>query len=452
MSRIMIPIDHKWRDLPGNVYAGILLENMVHKVKYVRIGLEKYYIPSFKPDLLLLVHLYDKERQIFAREMSDAGIKIVLAPTEGIPTLDEYRPFAAGISCDLSSVDLHFSWNQTMADLINENPTIERKKIEVIGVNRFDFYHKPLSTLLKSKINFCRENNFDSSLPIITFATNFTQASFYTKQQDFMEKDAEKLGYKKIMDEMHGGPREIAKKDYKSREILLNAFIDLVRTKKNVNFILKTHPSEDHQYYKEKIKTALGSDIKRVAIITTAYIWDVLNVTDILLKRSCTTGVEAWMLGLPTIEMKLNPEEWYFSEEHASGSDVVNTYSKLELLIDDYLNGKLVDQSLLDARKKFITKWCFNNDGNATKKMVGLIDVILKEKQPKRIKKLRFKNYLFYKLLLVGDYFIHDIRVYGFLNTIRKRYIDKLGRDDKFFHEQDIKLWKKKINSVLDSQ
>ena len=447
----MIPIDHKWRDLPGNVYVGILLEKMGHQVKYVRIGLEKYYIPSFKPDLLLLVHLYDKERQFFAQEMSDLGIKIVLAPTEGIPTLDKYRPFAAGIDCDLSSVDLHFAWNHTMADLINENTTIEKNKIHVIGVNRFDFYHPPLNSLLKSKKEFCSVNKMNSELPIITFATNFTQASFYTKQQDFMEKDAEKLGYKKIMDEMHGGPRKIAKKDYKSRELLINAFIKLVQSKEHVNFILKTHPSEDHQYYKDKLKVALGADINRVAIITTAYIWDILNVTDVLLKRSCTTGVEAWMLGLPTIEMKLNPEEWYFSEEHASGSDVVSTYLGLELLIDNYLNGKPIDQSLLDARKQFITKWCFNNDGNATKKMVNLIDSILKENQPKKIKKLRFKDYLFHKLLLVGDYFIHDIRVYGFLNTMNKCYIDRLGRDDKFFHYSDIKIWKKKINSVLDS-
>lgn len=450
MSRIIISIDHKWRDLPGNVYIGILLEKMGHKVKYVRYGLEKYYIPSFKPDLLLLVHLYDKERQVFTREMSDAGIKIVLAPTEGIPTLDKYRPFAAGIGCDLSSVDLHFAWNQTMADLINENLTIEQSKIHVIGVNRFDFYHQPLRSLLKSKIDFCDENNFDPALPIITFATNFTQASFYTKQQDFMEKDAEKLGYKKIMDEMHGGPREIAKKDYKSREMLIDAFINLVLSKKNVNFILKTHPSEDHQYYKDKIKVALGADVNRVAIIATAYIWDILNVTDILLKRSCTTGIEAWMIGLPTIEMKLNPEEWYFSEEHASGSDVVKTYSELESLVEDYLNGKPIEQTLLDAREQFITKWCFNNDGNATRKMVSLIGDLLKENEPKKIKKNRFKDYLFYKLLLVGDYFIHDVRVYGFLNTIKKRYIDKLGREDKYFHFRDIKKWKKKINSVLD--
>ena len=446
----MISIDHKWRDLPGNVYLGELLENYGHKIKYVRNGLEKYYIADFKPDLLVLIHLYEKKRQKFVEELSSLGIKIALLPTEGIPTLPQYRPFAAGANCDLTNVDIHFAWNEPMAKLIQKNHTISKDRIHVVGVNRFDFYHKPLIKLLVSKKEFCEKHNFDYSHPIITFATNFTQASFYKKQSDFLEKDARNLGYKDIMDTMHGGPLEIARKDYESRELLITSFIKLVHKYRNINFILKLHPSEDHEYYSHKLRTILNEDFNRVAIISTGYIWDVLNITDILLKRSCTTGVEAWLLGLPTIEMKLNPEEWYFSNEHAAGSDIATSYDELEKYIDYYLKGGVIKHEMVNARENFITKWCYRNDANSTKRIAEILHNFIDDASGRKADvKFNIKEYLFNKLLSIGDYSVHDIRVYGIRNMINGYYIDKLGREDKYIHNKDIRVWKKKLSSIL---
>ena len=59
-------------------------------------------------------------------------------------------------------------------------------------------------------------------------------------------------------------------------------------------------------------------------------IWDVLNATDILLQRSCLTGIEAWIMGKPTIELHLNPDDWYYSTEIAGGSDEVFNYEQLK--------------------------------------------------------------------------------------------------------------------------
>lgn len=445
MKKVLISIDHKWRDLPGYVYAGILLEQLGHQVYYVRNGLQKYYIPAIKPDLVLMIHLFEEEQRHFANELKKQGIKVALMPTEGIPTLEKYRYFASGAGNDLSSVDLHFVWNEPMAETLSQNSTIDKEKIIVVGVPRFDFYRKPLSSLLMTKQIFCQKYKLNPDYPIITFATNFTQASFYTKNKDFFLSDAQRLGYKTVLDDLFGNFEDIPKRDFESRETLTSAFVQLVKDFPKINFVLKLHPSEDHQFYHEVIKTQLSNYSDRVKILSNEYIWDVLNVTDIELKRSCTTGVEAWLLEKPTIEMKLNPNEWYFSQEHASGSNVVGTYKELADLIDYYISGHKIDTDLLEARSRFIEKWCFNVDGQATKRMVEQLDNLLKKEQSiKNVKRDWKKKVVFYGLQF-GDHFIHDLRIYGLWNTITQHYVDRLGRDDKYFHKLDVNFWKNNL-------
>jgi len=129
MAKILIAIDHKWRDLPGYVYAGLLLEKHGHKVYYVRNGLHEWIIPRLSPNLILLTHLYDKSEQDLSKYYHRNGIKIALMPTEGIPTLEKYRSFAVGQNCDLSGVDLHFVWNELMAELLSQTIQLTKKKL-----------------------------------------------------------------------------------------------------------------------------------------------------------------------------------------------------------------------------------------------------------------------------------------------------------------------------------
>ena len=194
-------------------------------------------------------------------------------------------------------------------------------KIVVAGVPRFDFYSTPLKSILLTKAEFLGKYGLDSRYPLVTFATNFTQASFHTSNRDFYLHNAKKYGRDKVLEEAYGDLGDVPRRDYISRELFLDAFVTLVRNLPKVNFALKLHPTEDHQFYKDLIRRDLCSSASRVRMIAREYIWDVLNATDIELNRSCTTAIESWLLGKPTIEMQLNPDEYYFSPEFASGSD-----------------------------------------------------------------------------------------------------------------------------------
>jgi len=455
MASILIAVDHKWRDLAGYVYAGLLLERLGHRVHYVRNNLEKHYITSIKPNLVLMNHLNPAKKQEFAKYLQRQNIRVAIMPTEGIPTLEGMRrSFVGGKDCDMSGVDLHFVWNQPMADILGENQTLADHKIAVVGVPRFDFYKKPVSSILLTKSAFLKKYELDTRYPLVTFATNFTQASFHTANQDFYLRNAIKYGRDKAFEELFGNLNEVPKRDFMSREIFLEAFVTLVRNFPEVNFVLKLHPSEDHQFYKDLINKNLSSSASRVKIIVHEYIWDVLNATDIQLNRSCTTAIESWLLGKPTIEMQLNPDEYYFSPEHASGSDIVHSSDELVEKVSHYLSGAPVAQNLQQARDQFIQKWCHSPDGNSTRTMVEHIHHLLNDNNYSQNNDddlpANWKQRIYYSFLTLGDHIGHDLRVYGLRNTLTKNYVDKLGRFDKYFHKLDIIEWKQRLSLLPD--
>ena len=454
MAKILIAIDHKWRDLAGYVYMGLLLERLGHVVHYVRNNLEKNYIPTIKPDLVLMNHLLPVKKQAFAHYLQRQNIRVAIMPTEGMPTLDGMRNHMGGKDCDLSGVDLHFVWNEPMADILRENQTIADDKIVVAGVPRFDFYGKPLKSILLTKAAFLKKYELHSRYPLVTFATNFTQASFHTSNQDFYLKNAKKYGRDRVLEELYGNLNDVPKRDYMSREVLLDAFVNLVRESPEVNFVLKLHPTEDHRYYKDLIRKNLSSSASRVRIIVHEYIWDVLNATDIELNRSCTTAIESWLLGKPTIEMQLNPDEYYFSPEFASGSDMVRSSDELIEKVSSYLAGASIPQKLQKDRNRFLRKWCHSPDGKSTKTVVDHIHRLLNDNNriPTSDDDLsaNWKRRIYYHFLTLGDHLGHDIRVYGLRNTLNKNYVDRLGRFDKYFHNRDIVEWEQRLSLSPD--
>lgn len=286
MKKIIISVDHKWRDLPNNVLLKIFLERQGHKVYLIRTGFEEHYVIGVDADLVVMIHLQDELNQDLAKRLRKSGVHVVLMPTEGIPTLDKYRKFSSGVFNDLSGVSIQFVWNITIKNYLRSNKTIDFNKVKVVGCPRFDFYKYPLINILKNKENFCKEYDLNSKLPIVTFATNFTQAQFFYKNREFFFDDASRLGYKKIFNQDYMTLEEVVRNDYHSREIIFEAFIKLVEELRDVNFLLKLHPSEDHQYYKIKFENEYRHLNKRVKLITNQYIWDVLAVTDVLIQRS----------------------------------------------------------------------------------------------------------------------------------------------------------------------
>lgn len=442
MGKIVIGVDHKWRDLPGYVYAKLLLEKLGHEVQLVRNGFEEGCACFHKADLIIYNHVYEDKRAKSIAKLSSFGMLNVLMPTEGIPTLSNTQIFATGKFSDLSNVDVHFVWNSEMKRLMMEHTDFNPEKILITGVPRFDFYKPPLNATLMSKTQFKEKYGINNNYPIVTLATNFTNAGFYKHNEEFLRSDWKKLKVDQVLD-----PQECARRDYESREIIMAGIEELLKRFPEINLIIKLHPSENHAYFYELLRGPLLPFGERVRIIVQEYIWDVLHVTDVLLKRSCTTGVEAWMMGKPTVEVRLNPDEWYCSEEHAGGSDIIASVDELAQKVDYYLAGGVVPDCLVQKRQEFLEKWCYRIDGKSTERFVGIVDKMVKAKGSASEISYDWstlKQMAIYGVLRMTDYKIHDLRVYGW-----DAKEDKLGRVDKYIHDADADYWYTKIRNAV---
>lgn len=442
-KHILFFVDHKWRDLLISVYIKLLLEERGYKVTISRNGFESIVLPAVQPDVVIFNHVYEDKRVKVIKKFKRNGLKVIILPTENIPVMDNVQKLFAGATSDLSVVDMFFVWNQVVGDIVKSEKTIEPERLRVIGVPRFDIYRQPLLSVISKREDFLAKYNLNKKYPVITMATNFTMASFSFKNKEFFKKDT-----KQLKTEQLGYNEQIALQDLKSREIFHQSFLRLINDYPEANFIIKPHPSEDHTpYYDilEKIKNSPAQG--RVAVVLTEYIWDVLTATDILLERSCLTGLEAWTMGKPTIELHLNPDEWYHSPEMASGSDEVLNYDQLRERIDYYLGGGSIEPSTLKNREEIIKRWCNGLDGMASLRFADELDGFLQgeQKAARRFSWSDIKNYLLYYIFIFPDYRLLDMKLY----KNRGKKIDKLGRTDKYFRARDIKYWEGRLRPLL---
>lgn len=437
MKKILISIDHKWRDLPGHVLLGEYLTKKGMEVTYCRNGLERYYLDNVNYNYVVINHIFESSRQILIKEYALRGVQFIILPTEGIPTLEDFTDFALGVELDYSGVACYAFWNSLYLKRFKKNSTMNLLKIYIAGVPRFDFYkHKNLAKISTYKFKT------NSPSKKILWATNFTQAQFHEpKKSMLLEADSIRLGYKEVLEKMQGSLPTVAKKDYYARQNSLDIMCRFIQDHPNIQLVLKPHPSEDGTFY-EKFLHSKGISNKRAVVVKNEYIWDLLKWCDVEVSRSCTTAVEAWHLKKPTID--LNPDKsWYHSHKHSSGSYEAGSYEELlvamkQSLIDEWKG----NHTIRLARSKFINTYCEGRESYRTRSLADAIYNLDEVKKKQRHKKhFSFKSWCIFIMLKYFDHFPHSIRVYGFSYLLGNR-IDRFGRSDKYFHNNDIRKWK----------
>lgn len=442
-KHILFFVDHKWRDLLSSVYIKLLLEKRGYRVTLARNGFERFILPVLQPDAVIFNHVYEDKRVNLIKRFVSNGLKVIILPTENIPVLDKVKQLFAGELSDMSTVNMCFLWNNAIADVIRDDKTFDLQRTRVIGVPRFDIYKNPiLGNLITGRSAFLAKYGLNIKYPVITMTTNFVMSGFAHKNREFLEKDIKGLKTDKL-----GYNQQIALKDFESKELFLQTFLRLINDYPETNFIIKPHPSEDHTPYYGILEKLKNSTAGRVAVVLTEFIWDVLNATDILLERSCLTGIEAWIMGKPTIELHINPDEWYHSPEMASGSDEVKSYEHLCQRINYYLNGGEIAHEVLRNRERVIELWCDKIDGKASLRFVDEVDKFLKGEQyvARKFCWSDIKTYMLYYAFIYPDYRLLDMKLY----KNRGKKIDKLGRTDKYFRAGDIRYWEERIRPLL---
>lgn len=373
-KRILFLVDFKYRDLPGLVLVKTLLEAKgpyeVILVPHVPTIGERIYLRKFRPHMVVFPYYINPVHVSRACRLKENGIGVAVMPTEGTAIVDEARLQLAGKFVDLNPVDIFFVWNQTIADLIRVHQTTSPDRCVVAGVPRFDFYHPRFRTLMLSKQSFCAQYGLNLHWPIVTWTTNFGLVWFAGKPEEtanlIKRQKEEGLGGSAIC----GNIPDLIERELESRQALTEGVLRIAKLFPKTNVVIKVHPAEEAEWYREQIaRVGLGN----VSIIAQEYIWNVLNSTDILLHRSCTTAIESWLLDKPTIDLQFGPREWYFAKEFAGGGDVAFSLDDFLSRVRYYLPGGAIPTEQWEARPRIIEWFCGRVDGQSARHHVEAI-------------------------------------------------------------------------------
>lgn len=449
MKKILFITDHKWRDLPGNVYLKHLLESNGNcKVKLIRLNEERLIAPSYKPDLVIYNNLYNKSCRDYARYLASKNVKIVILPTEGITFSKDQLDLFSHKNLDIEFVDLYLSWNRSLKNNLLLHKKLSPKKVIVTGSLRFDFYQKKFEKFLSNKKQLCIKYDLNEKLPIILLTTNFANAEFY-KNNLYLKNEIKMQGASNLKSFKHTD--SLSEYEYFSRIQCLEWVEKLLESNVKLNLLIKPHPSERLDLY-EKFALKYNKSKCNVKIIKNEYIWNVLKHTDILLQRCSTVAIEAWLLKTVTVEMKfLDPKDHFLQPIFESGSfSYDNKNDFIEGVANILENLDSVSQPCLSENRKALLENIVENvDECCGDKIKTALYRLLETTKP--IDNISYQNTVFFMKSLL--YRCLPAKTYVLLTNLYKgKYTDYLGRHDKNFYENDRIYWEKQLKPILYSE
>lgn len=413
------------------------------EVRLVRMGLEKSYIPFFKPHLVLYNNMYGDHRAKATAWLAKSGIRSGVLPTEGITFSEEQNHLFACKWCDLSHVDLYLSWNRRIKEAMVELGTLDAEKIAVVGCSRFDMYSTAFRHLLKPKAELIESHGLNPEWPVVVWATNYVHSTFLDKNRAFYLEDAKRLGSDNVS-ALKG--MKAAEFDAEDKRRTLASVRHFLSEAERINFILKPHPSEAPEDY-----AAFGTDYDDakvcVRVVHGEYMWDVLNGTDVLMQRLSTTAIEAWMFGVDTIELlpMESYDDFFLNPLYSQGSLVASDGASLSEHVGAILNGEGSTEAMRAFREESIEYLCHKVDGASHNRIAAAIHAFVSslESEPRIRYDLRMIRWALEAAVKRAFGLPRNLTMKEIVNTrlLRRPLADYLGRFDKMVSDEAIAAW-----------
>jgi len=457
-SPILVVADHKWRDLPGMALLKTILEDKYQLptlvIGYGAVGACLRY---FRPRALVLTTLISPREQDFARAAHAIGAAVITIPAD--PGSTESMKALLRSPEVWEVCDLYLAWGAAMAKLVVEDGYVPKDKVTVTGSGRFDFYQPPLRDYLLSREALCARYSLRSNCPIITCGTTFVLASYLEdeKRLRFNEKDFERRGLAHLPG--FANVYNLAEKDKAAQDLVLDWIRQTCVNFPDAEFIVKPHPYESFAPYKQLWQACRRDGITNLHLAASDYIWDLLNNAVVHVHTGSTTGLEAWLMHVPTVNLQPSGYARFKSArdgkrlELDSLEDVQEDAKTLHERINFYLGGGQIEPALALKRKNFLEQWFYRLDGHAAERQAAAIADLMKNYHPKHNLEARLPWAGYRTLLTLLQYHINGLlgRDFDapFFGSRRNVPVDFLGQRDKVVRSQDVVFWANRIREAL---
>lgn len=364
MKTVVIFVDSKSRDLMGDALIAHHLEKRGYRCVLESLEAWRACLGAWKPDFVLFNHLNASHLAEFSQSLRSMGVLTGILPNEGIFHVAGDLEYSSKKQFADSHCDRMLCWNKTHHDALVENEFCDDPaNIITLGVPRFDFYSPPWKTLYEDK------GHFKSKRPKILVNTNFPIAHFLDGPKEEMERFFSQWS---DISEEFADYRQAVKDNHWGRTRFLDFLAKLIQEDR-YEIIVRPHPRENLNFYLDWYRT-LGAEAREFV-----HLGNGANITELILAcdleiscENCTTVMEAWIAGKPTIGLTFKKHPFFYRAENGALLPECDDPETLPALIDETLNHP-AQEKFTAGREAYMGKWVFKHDGKSSERVAEAI-------------------------------------------------------------------------------
>ena len=244
MTNFYVPIEIKNREF----YSRLLLSLEVCKkygcnVYFGFRGHVNYFAQNYDPGIYLGLSTVRNFEKIYS-DIKKKGNKIFICDEEGLVVYSEkyYKKFKVSEKI-INLCDYIFTWGKKNTEFLKKYKNVSHKIIKS-GNPRLDLLKKPISKIYENEVKEIKKKYQDFYL----ICTNFSYNNYFDKEKKYSELLNKRNFFTSKKD------FESWKKYEKIKDRILNElkiFLKYSKKVKNTLFVIRCHPSENSEIYKQ---------------------------------------------------------------------------------------------------------------------------------------------------------------------------------------------------------
>jgi len=362
-KKVVLLVDNRTRDLAVSSLIAHHLGQLGVEAELQPLEAYRAVLAAFKPAMVITNHLTASHLVRWSHRLKELGVLVGVLPNEGISYDEDDLRFAAGRYHNKAHIDHFFTWNEAHRAALRAAGFDNSTQIHVVGVPRFDFYFQPWSRL------FALEP-IARSRPQLLCCTNFVFAKF----QDLPRVEGEKIlqVFRRQPKYQDKNPWELVEVNHRCRQQTLQFFEELLATPQ-FDLVLRPHPHEAADFYRAWAERLPAKLHPRLRIDSTS------NITKLILEcdaeiscETCTTALESWIAGKPTVELVLERHPAYFHPDVGALNNLCDKPEQLAKIVERTLR-EPPSAAVQAARREHLHKWCSAPSGQSAEAIAKII-------------------------------------------------------------------------------
>jgi len=376
---LIVPVENQVRELDPKLLLACIAARRGFSViigSHRRIDLR---ISSLPQGFYLNKSMTDRNLKMF-RIMENLGHEILTWDEEALVHLPDDTYYSRRLSPTAIRYNSHlFAWGEDNAELWRRYPDLPPDMpIHITGNPRSDMLRPDIQSFYEPEAEILRKKHG----AFILVNTNFNHVNAFFPTQNLFRPVKRADEVPQFGKAAVGMSRKYAEGLRDHKQAIFNAFKQLIpdldQAFPDHKIIVRPHPTENQQVYKD-----IAENCKRVEVTNEGNVVPWLMATKAVIHNGCTTGVEAYVMGVPAISYRAETNEAYdlgfYRLPNLISHQCFDFYGLQETLAK-ILKGEL-GAADGDERRKLVNHYLTAQDGPlACERIVDVIENMLQTK------------------------------------------------------------------------